>query len=61
MFNASFSDRFDSQAHTLDMSDQDWQYAPTLGYTDYILPLGYRFSPLPDCYTQDSPVAPSSP
>ncbi|KAF3404020.1 hypothetical protein F1880_010323 [Penicillium rolfsii] len=61
MFNASFSDRFDSQAHTPDVSDQDWQYAPTPGYTYRTPPSGYGFSPSPDCYTRDGPAAPSSP
>lgn len=61
MFNDSLCDRFDSQAHTPDVLDQDSQYAPTPGYYDHTPPSGYGFSPSPDCYTQDGPAAPSSP
>jgi hypothetical protein len=60
MFNASFSDRFDSHAHTPDASDQDWQSAPTPGYYDHTPPSECGFSPSPDCYTQDGPAALSS-
>ncbi|KAJ5823007.1 hypothetical protein N7447_005347 [Penicillium robsamsonii] len=61
MFNDSFCDHSDSQAHTRDLSCQDWQYAPTPGYYDHTPPSEYGFSPSPDCYTQDGPAAPSSP
>lgn len=61
MFNDSFADRLDSQAHTPDVSDQDWQYAPTPGYFDHTPPSGYGFSPSPDFYTQDGPAAPPFP
>jgi hypothetical protein len=44
-----------------DVSDQDWQHAPTPGYYDHTPPSGYGCSPSPDCYTQDGPAAPSFP
>ena len=59
MSNDAFADRLDSQAHTPDVADQDWQYAPTPGYYDHTPPSGYGFSPSPDCYTQDGPAASS--
>jgi hypothetical protein len=61
MFNDSFANRPESQTHTPDVSDQDWQYAPTPGYYDITQPSDYGFSPSPDCDTQDGPAVPSFP
>ncbi|KAJ6016425.1 hypothetical protein N7540_011016 [Penicillium herquei] len=53
MINYWPSDQNNSQAQVPDLSDQDSQYAPTLGYDNNTPPSCYAFSPSPACHLQD--------
>jgi hypothetical protein len=55
MINHSYPNGDKSQAYDPYPSDQDSQYAPTLGYYEHTPPSEYGFSPSPNICPQDDP------